>query len=418
MLDIIKKKISIQSLTVGVIGLGYVGLPLACAFSKKFKTIGYDKNKNRINELKKNFDTNSSVKSQVLKKINFTSSTKKLKKCDLFILCLPTPVYKNKKPDLSILINALKQICQIGINNKIIIVESTIAPGDSEELLIPFIEKKTSLKINRNFYYGFSPERINPGDKKKNIFNITKIVSGSNPKLTNLLYNLYKKVIKNVIMAKNIKEAEMAKIIENCQRDINIAFMNEIASICELLQIKTNEVLRLASSKWNFLKFKPGFVGGHCIGVDPYYLANKCEKLKYKPKIILSGRYVNENFKNIILKKIQKKLPISKGKRILLMGITYKENCNDIRNSKALELYKLLKKNNFSVDIYDPLVEEKNIKKISELNKNYYDAIIIAVAHTIFKRINYNKICESGKKNFFVFDIQNIFPNKSRSVYL
>jgi UDP-N-acetyl-D-galactosamine dehydrogenase len=418
MLTILKEKILNNSLTVGLVGMGYVGLPLAGAFSKKFKTIGYDHDKKRITELKSNFDKNHSVNLKILKKIYFSKNLNDLKLCDVIIFTLPTPINKKNKPNLSILLNSIKKISITGIKNKLLIVESTIAPGDSEELIIPLIEQKSNLKINQDFYYGFSPERINPGDKKNNIYNITKIVSGSNKNITNIIYILYKKIIKNIIKTNTIKEAEMAKIIENCQRDINIGFINEISNICHLLNISTHKVLKLASTKWNFIKFKPGLVGGHCIGVDPYYLAEKSIKLGYNPKIILSGRNVNENFPYKIFKKIKKKLGTKIKKRILLMGITYKENCNDIRNSKAIKLYKIFKEKNFIIDIYDPLIEIKSLKKIKKPKKFQYDVIIIAVGHDIFKKMGYNKICQLGKKEFFIYDIQNIFPNKPRSIYL
>jgi UDP-N-acetyl-D-galactosamine dehydrogenase len=422
---ILRDKIANEEAVIGIIGLGYVGLPLAQYFSKKFSVVGYDKNKKRINELKNNVDINDiKIKKKKLININFSHSSKILGQADIIIITTPTPVKKNNYPDLKCVLDALKSIVETGLNKKLVILESTVFPNASNELFIRFLEKKAKLKINKDFYFGYSPERINPGDEKKTLYNIDKIVSGSNKYSTDLVKRLYKKIIKKVHVAKNILIAETAKVIENCQRDINIAFINEIALICNKLKISTHEVLRLASTKWNFLKFKPGLVGGHCISVDPYYLTYKLKKLKYKPKIILAGRKLNENIPNFIVSKFSKIIKLKKNKtRILLMGVSYKPDCNDFRNSKSLKIADLLMKKKINLDIYEPYFVKKDhiknyaIKKYSfiskkKIKKNFYDAIIISVEHKIFKKIGFEKISKFGKKNCLIFDVKSIFPGK------
>lgn len=295
-------------------------------------------------------------------------------------------------------------------------MESTVYPGASQEF-INFLEKKTDYKINNDFYFGYSPERINPGDKKNTLKTIAKIVSGSNHNAKNLVKLIYKKIIKKIYVAKNIEYAEMAKVIENCQRDINIAFINEVALICDKLKLNSSEVINLASTKWNFMKFKPGLVGGHCIGVDPYYLAYKAKKIGYNPKIILSGRKLNEYMPVFVTKKINK-ITENKKNKILIMGLSYKKDSNDFRNSKSIDLYKMLSKKH-DVSVYDPYLRKEIVKELKiknhkiNLKNNNYDLIIISVDHSEFKKIGLKKIKKVGKKNVKIFDLKNLFPNNN-----
>tara|TARA_B100000965_G_C19601690_1_gene763142 strand:+ start:3193 stop:4467 length:1275 start_codon:yes stop_codon:yes gene_type:complete len=418
----ISSKIYKNKLEISVLGLGYVGLPVAHSFSKKFKVIGFDINKKRIKELKKNFDNNRSITKKDLKNsnIDFTSNFKNMRNSEILIITTPTPINLSKNPDLKFIFKALKFIALLGIKNKIIILESTVYPGASETKFIKYLEMLTGLSVNKDFFYGYSPERINPGDKINTFKNIAKIVSGSNMKTSEIIYQLYKKVVNNVHKASSILSAETSKLIENSQRDLNVAFVNEISIICNKLKIQSSEALKLASTKWNFLNFSPGLVGGHCIGVDPYYLFYSSKKLGYKPKALLAGRILNESYHKFLVKKFlnyfnKKKI------NILLMGATYKANCNDLRNSKSLEIFKILKKRNYKIDIYDPNINKKKIKNfkfVKNPRKKFYDGIIISVDHAIFKKMGYKKILTYGKKNCKIFDIKNLFPNKKNMIYL
>ena len=348
-----------------ILGLGYVGLPLAFEFSKKFKVTGFDLNKQKIKNLKNNIDTTGEIEIKNLNKLNkisFTSNIEECKNCNIFIVTVPTPILKNKKPDLSYLKKASSFISRVIKKNDLVIYESTTFPGCTEEICIPIIEKKSKLILNTDFLCGYSPERVNPSDKKHKIPNINKIVSGSNSKALRKVVNLYKKIIKaKIIKTSNIKVAEAAKVIENTQRDINIAFVNELMIIFNRLNIDTNEVLKAASSKWNFLKFNPGLVGGHCIGVDPYYLEFKAKQLGIKPQVISAGRNINDSIPKFVIKKIFEILKIRKNLKdktnILILGITFKENCNDFRNSKIFDIIRLLKKNGLNVDVFDPVAD-------------------------------------------------------------
>jgi UDP-N-acetyl-D-galactosamine dehydrogenase len=410
---------------IAIIGLGYVGLPLALAFGEKFNTIGFDIKKNRIRELQSKNDSNllSNKKSFYRsKKLKFSSNTHDLRNANIFIITVPTPVNKNKTPDLRHLRSASKTVANNLKKNDLVIYESTVYPGLTEEECIPVLEKYSKLELNKDFFVGYSPERISPGDGKE-LKNISKVVSGSNLRSTNIVYNLYKKIIKaEVYKATSIKVAEASKVIENSQRDINISFMNEISLICSRLGINTSEVLEAANTKWNFLNFKPGLVGGHCISVDPYYLSYKARKLKYSPKVILSGRSINDQMgyyvANILLKKFKKKnLKLSECV-VGILGVTYKENCNDLRDSKVLDIIKVLQKAKVKLKVYDPIVNSKDFNKyypnlkIKKIDQKL-DALIVAVSHKEFLRLNYTKIKNILKnENSIVMDIKSIFNDK------
>ncbi len=410
---------------IAIIGLGYVGLPLALAFGEKFETLGFDINQERIKELQQKNDSNLLTKRQSFyksKKLTFTSNKKDLRNANTFIITVPTPVKKNKTPDLSYLHSASKIVANNLKKNDLVIYESTVYPGLTEEECIPFLERYSNLEFNKDFFVGYSPERISPGDNKE-LRDISKVVSGSNSKIANIVYNLYKKIVKaKVYKATSIKVAEASKVIENAQRDINISFMNEISLICSRLKINTSEVLKAANTKWNFLNFKPGLVGGHCISVDPYYLTYKAKKLKYSPKVILSGRNINDKMgyyvASILLKKLKKNnLKFSECK-VGILGVTFKENCNDLRGSKVLDIIKVLQKAKIKLQVYDPIVSSKNFNKyypnlkIKKIHKKL-DAIIIAVSHKEFLRLNYNKLKNMLKnQNSIVIDVKSIFNDE------
>ena len=406
---------------ITIIGLGYVGLPLAIEFAKKFDVLGFDISKHRVDELKRGIDTNDEfVKSEILNsKLNFTCSESDLIDSDFYIITVPTPLKKSNKPDLRPLKSASLIVGKKIKRGDIVIYESTVYPGCTEEDCIPIIEKTSGLAYNVDFFCGYSPERINPGDKKRKLSNIKKVVSGSNLKVSKTVNDLYLEIISaGTYIAPSIKVAEASKIIENVQRDVNISLMNEFALIFEKLNLDTKEVLDAASTKWNFLNFKPGLVGGHCIGVDPYYLAYKSEKSGYKPKVLLNGRKVNNNISKNIFKSIQKQCIDSeinlKKCRILIMGLTFKENCSDTRNSKVFNLYNHFKKLNNNIDVYDPYVDKdevyriSNIKLINRINKKY-DVVVLAVAHNQFLDINYKNILN---KNYVLYDVKSVLPKK------
>ena len=412
-----------KNLRLAIVGVGYVGLPLALAFGKKRNVIVYDINKNRIIELKKNIDKNlefnrHQIKS--VKKLKFTHDTKDLASVNCFIITVPTPIDKFKKPDLQPLIRATKMIAKIIKFNDLIIYESTVYPGCIEEICVPIFENISNLKFNRDFFCGYSPERINPGDKKYIISKIKKITSGSTPQVAKLVDDLYNEIITaGTHKAPSIKVAEAAKVIENTQRDLNIALVNELSIIFGKLKIDTEDVLKAAESKWNFLPFRPGLVGGHCIGVDPYYLTHKAKQVGYRPEIILSGRKINDNMGNYVTLKLirefkKKKIKI-KGSKILIMGLTFKENCSDTRNSGVKSVVDGLKKYNCNLDLYDPLANVDDIKKlygcrpISYLNNNTYDGILLTVAHKEFRRIGETKIINLCKKNHVIYDLKYLF---------
>ena len=389
-----------NNITIGIIGLGYVGLPLAVEFGKFFKTIGYDINLNRIRDLKKGIDSTLEIKSEQIKKsifLNIVDNETILNEVNVYIVTVPTPVDKNNKPDLNIIINATKLIAKYLSKNDIVIFESTVYPGLTEEVCVPILEKKSGLKFNLDFFCGYSPERINPGDKVHTLTKIKKIVSGSNEETAIKINEIYSTIIEaGTYVASSIKVAEAAKVIENAQRDINIAFINELAKIFNLLNIDTNEVLDAASTKWNFLPFRPGLVGGHCIGVDPFYLAQKAMELGYDSKIILAGRRLNDGMSKYVSDEFLKLLIDNdikiKGCKVLILGVTFKENCPDIRNSKVFEIIDILEDYGINLEIHDPWVDTLNTNlkyKINSKLKTHedYSGILVCVGHNKF--LNY-----------------------------
>ena len=412
-----------KDLQLAIIGLGYVGLPLALEFAKKRKVVGFDINGKRIKELNYGEDKNLEFnKNQLenLDNLNFTNNPQDLKSVNCYIITVPTPVDKFNKPDLKLLFNASEMIGKIIKKNDLIIYESTVYPGCVEEECAKILEKFSKLKFNQDFFCGYSPERINPGDKEYTLSNIKKITSGSTAEIADLVDELYKEIITvGTHKVSSIKVAEAAKVIENTQRDLNIALINEISILFRKLDIDTHEVLEAAKTKWNFLPFKPGLVGGHCIGVDPYYLTHKAQEIGYKPKIILAGRELNDNMGNYVamelINAMKKKNIQIKGAKILIMGLTFKENCSDIRNSGIQKVITELKKFECDLDLLDPLADRENINNIYKIypimktDDNVYDAVLIAVAHDEFKKIGLNKIKTSCKKNHVIFDLKNLF---------
>ena len=413
-----------------MIGLGYVGLPLAVLFSKKYKVIGYDIDTSRVEELKNLNDRTNEVdsiklKNTFLNNFEITSNLDKISDCNIYIITVPTPIDNNKKPNLSYLINATKEIGKNLSKGDLVIFESTVYPGCTEEECVPILEKTSGLIYNKDFFCGYSPERINPGDKKNTIEKIVKVTSGSSKFSADVVDELYKSVITaGTHRAQSIKVAEASKAIENAQRDLNISFVNELSIIFDKMGIDTTDVLEAASTKWNFLDFRPGLVGGHCISVDPYYLTHKAESLGYNPKVILSGRKVNENMAkfvaNKLLLKMEEKCIEIKDAEILILGITYKENCPDTRNTKIPEVYNVLKNNGSKVSVYDPYASGKQVKKDYSINlvKNLkkYDGIILAVAHNKFKKLNFEQLLKDSKS--VIFDLKSVLKKSNADVRL
>ncbi|MCZ6149470.1 nucleotide sugar dehydrogenase [Campylobacter ureolyticus] len=411
-----------MSIKISVIGLGYVGLPLAVAFSDKFKVIGFDVNEKRVEELNKFNDKTLEIDLEKLKnaitnnKMKLSSNIDDIKECNFYIVSVPTPVDKNNRPDLTPLLKASQSVGSVLKKGDIVVYESTVYPGATEEECVPVLEKFSNLKFNEDFFCGYSPERINPGDKEHTITKIKKITSGSTKKVADIVDDVYASIIKaGTFKASSIKVAEAAKVIENTQRDINIAFVNELAMIFEKMHIDTTEVLKAAGTKWNFLKFNPGLVGGHCIGVDPYYLTHKAQELGYHPEIILAGRRINDNMGKYAANRVVKLMikhdkKINKAK-VLILGITFKENCPDIRNSRVIDVIKELNEFGCNVDVYDPwadkneVLREYNLNLIENLNLNNYDAVVLAVAHDEFKNLDFSNL------NAVTFDIKGILQN-------
>lgn len=392
-----------QNINICIIGLGYVGLPLAHAFSKKYKVIGFDTSQWRIDELRAGHDrtlelSEMQVKEALTNGMEFTLNIDDIKDCNIFIVTVPTPIDKNKRPDLTPLIKASETIGKVLKKDDIVIYESTVYPGATEEDCVPALEKFSNLKFNQDFFCGYSPERINPGDKEHTVTKIKKVTAGSTPKIGKKVNELYASIITaGTHLAPTIKVAEAAKVIENSQRDINIAFVNELAIIFNKLGIDTNAVLEAAGTKWNFLPFRPGLVGGHCIGVDPYYLTHKAQQVGYNPEIILAGRRLNDNMgiyvANQVIKLMIKKGHKIGGSKVLVLGITFKENCPDIRNSRVIDVIEELREFGCNVDVYDPWADAKEVEHEYrfELTKIFdtakYEAIVLAVAHNEFKEL-------------------------------
>ncbi len=408
--------------SIAVIGLGYVGLPLAVEFGKKIKTLGFDINKKRVEELRHGLDmTNETDASKIseAKFLTFSTNIEDLSSSNIFIVTVPTPVDHFKTPDLTALLNASKMIGSFLKKGDVVIYESTVYPGCTEEDCVPILEKASALKFNHDFFCGYSPERINPGDKVNTLTKIKKVTSGSTPEVADMVDNLYKQIITaGTYKAPSIKVAEASKAIENAQRDINISFINELSLIFDRMNIDTTDVIEAAATKWNFLKYKPGLVGGHCIGVDPYYLAHKAEALGYHPQVILSGRRVNDNMGMFVANKVVK-LMIQKGGTIkksnaLVLGITFKENCSDIRNSKVIDIYNELLQFGIEVCVYDPyadhneVMKEYSIKLTTTLEK--YDAVILAVSHEEFLKMNIQALKKSEMS--VIYDIKSFLDRK------
>ena len=411
---------------VAVVGLGYVGLPLAIEFANKYHTVGFDINTNRVKELNNYIDRTKEVESFILKekienkKITITTDLNEIASCNFFIITVPTPTDKNNRPDLRPMISASKMIGSVLKKDDIVIFESTVYPGVTEDICAPALEESSKLIYNKDFFLGYSPERINPGDKEHTVSKILKITSGSTSKTAELVDNLYKSIISaGTYLASSIKVAEAAKVIENSQRDINIAFVNELAKIFNLLDIDTNEVLKAAGTKWNFLNFKPGLVGGHCIGVDPYYLAQKAQEVGYHSEIILAGRRLNDGMGKYIATELIKQMAIKdikiKDANILILGFTFKENCPDVRNTKVIDIVNELITYNTKLLIFDPIADQKEVEEeygVSILQKieveQKFDAIILAVAHNEFHKLDLKKL---RKDNSIIYDIKSFYKS-------
>ncbi|SDT46250.1 UDP-N-acetyl-D-galactosamine dehydrogenase [Mucilaginibacter mallensis] len=414
---------------IAIIGLGYVGLPLAVEFAKKHAVVGFDTGKRRITELNSGFDRTLSADGASLKEVvkvdgatcglHFTDKIEDTSDCNFYIVTVPTPVDKINRPDLTHLYKASETVGKVLKKGDIVIYESTVYPGATEEECVPILEKVSGLKFNVDFFAGYSPERINPGDKEHTLTKVLKITSGSTPEVADKVDQLYNTIIvAGTHKATSIKVAEAAKVIENAQRDINIAFVNELAKIFNRLNIDTDEVLQAAGTKWNFLKYKPGLVGGHCIGVDPYYLARKAQQVGYHPEIILAGRRLNDGMgeyvaHEVVKLMIKKDIEV-KGSDVLVMGVTFKENCLDVRNTKVIDIVNTLKEYDINITIFDPLADPHDLNheygwtSVKELNKkDCYDALIIAVAHDEFKSLDLTKLC---KENKVIYDVKGMLP--------
>ncbi len=405
---------------IALIGLGYVGLPLAVEFGKRFEVVGFDINQSRINDLNDGIDSTLEITSEEFKDaiyLSFSTNLDDLSDCEIFIITVPTPIDKKKKPDFTPLEKSSQAVGSILKKGDIVIYESTVYPGATEEVCVPILEEQSGLVFNKDFYCGYSPERINPGDKNHRVTNIKKVTAGSTPEIASEVDELYQKIIiAGTHKAESIKIAEAAKVIENTQRDVNIALINELAIIFKKLDIDTESILRAAATKWNFLPFKPGLVGGHCIGVDPYYLVHKAQEVGYNPKIILEGRRLNDGMGSYVADQVSK-LMTKKcihvvDANILIMGLTFKENCPDLRNTQVVDLVEKFKGFHCNVDVYDPWVDKNealdvySIKLIDQPVADKYDAILLAVAHDEFKELSLDKIKSFGKDNYVLYDIK------------
>ena len=415
--------INTKNTKIAIIGLGYVGLPLAVEFGKVFETIGFDINKSRIEELLGGKDSTLEVTShefQEATKLSYTIDAKDIQNCNIFIVTVPTPIDEHKKPDLTPLVNASKTVGRLLKKDDLVIYESTVYPGATEEVCVPILEQHSGLNFNQDFFCGYSPERINPGDKEHRIAMIKKVTSGSTLGAADRVDTLYQSIITaGTHKAGSIKIAEAAKVIENTQRDVNIALINELAMIFNKLDIDTEAVLEAAGTKWNFLPFRPGLVGGHCIGVDPYYLTHKAIEADYHPEMILAGRRLNDNMGSYVVDQVSK-LMIKKrihvvDANVLIMGLTFKENCPDLRNTRVADLVTEFEIFNCNVDVYDPLADqaeayrEYGITLVSEPNNSNYDAIVLAVAHDEFKQMTLSQIKAFGKDSHVIYDIKYLF---------
>jgi len=412
-----------SSRKLAIIGLGYVGLPLAVEFGKKRTTIGFDINEARVKELRRFRDSTLECEPKELReatRLSYTTDPKALKSCGIFIVTVPTPIDKYNRPDLTPVESASRTVGAALKKNDVVIFESTVYPGCTEEVAVPILEKMSGLKFNRDFFCGYSPERINPGDKQHRLPTIRKITSGSTPAVADFVDALYASIITaGTFKASSLRVAEAAKVIENTQRDVNIALINELALIFHRLGIDTEEVLDAAGTKWNFLPFRPGLVGGHCIGVDPYYLTHKAQEIGYHPEMILAGRRLNDNMplevaQRVVQLMVRKRVHV-KGSRVLVMGLTFKENCPDVRNSKVIDVVRELLRHGAKVDTYDPWVDPKVVKHeygitpIAKPAAHRYDAVVIAVAHREFKAMGIRAVRRLTKARHVIFDIKHVF---------
>ncbi len=408
---------------IGIVGLGYVGLPLAVEFGKHYLVVGFDINTHRIDRLKKGFDDTLEVTSEDLnsaKSLSFTSEIEHLETCSIYIITVPTPVDKYKKPDLTPIMRASETVGRILKPGDIVIFESTVFPGCTEEICVPILEKESGLEFNKDFYCGYSPERINPGDKVHTVTTIKKVTSGSTPEIADRIDDLYSSIITaGTFKASSIKVAEAAKVIENAQRDINIAFVNELSKIFNRMNIDTTEVLNAAGTKWNFLNFKPGLVGGHCIGVDPYYLTYKAESLGYRPEIILAGRRINDSMGKFVVREVLKGLSttgsLNNDIKVLVMGVTFKENCPDVRNTRVVDIVEEFTDYAIDVDVYDPMAskeevkDEYNLELVDNPDFDEYQALILAVPHEQFMKMDWKELSKNAK---VVYDVKSVLPQE------
>ena len=417
------QRFNLRNLRIGVIGLGYVGLPLAVEFGKRFTTVGFDVKAARVDELRRGHDSTLETDAAELAaatKLTCTTKLADLKPCRVFIVTVPTPINEYKRPDLTPLVKSSESVGQVLKKGDVVVYESTVYPGCTEEVCVPILERVSGLKFNKDFFAGYSPERINPGDKEHRLPTIKKVTSGSTPEAAEFVDSFYRSIITaGTHKASSIKVAEAAKVIENTQRDVNIALVNELALIFNRLGIDTEEVLNAAGSKWNFLPFRPGLVGGHCIGVDPYYLTHKAQAIGYHPEVILAGRRINDNMGNYVAQQvaqlmIQRRIQV-KDARILIMGLTFKENCPDVRNTKIVDVVKELEKYGARVDVFDPWADadeaehEYGFRPVGKLKPGTYDAVVMGVAHKEFRAMGIGKVRALGKKSHVLYDIKYVF---------
>ncbi len=416
---------NIKDLRIGIIGLGYVGLPLSVEFGKKYPTVGYDINHERVSELQKGEDATLECSSEELasaEHLSFTSNAAEIEGCNFYIVTVPTPIGESTRPVLTPLKNASKLLGRVISKGDVVVFESTVYPGATEEYCVPFIEEESRLKMNEGFFVGYSPERINPGDKDRRLPDIPKVTSGSTDEAAEYVDSVYRSIITaGTHKASSIKVAEASKVIENTQRDVNIALVNELAMIFERVGIDTEEVLEAAGTKWNFLNFRPGLVGGHCIGVDPYYLTFKAQRLGYHPQMILACRRINDNMplyvSGQIIKQMLEKGIQPKGSKVLVLGVAFKENCPDVRNSKVLDIVSELASYGCDVDVSDPWVDAADVRAqyevdiVSDPAKGAYDVVVIAVAHDDFRELGAEGIRAFGKENSVLYDIKYVLPS-------
>ena len=415
-----------------IVGLGYVGLPLAVEFGRRYPTIGFDINKERVAELRHKRDSTLEVSPQELAaaaRLTYSTELRDIADCNVYIVTVPTPIDAYKRPDMSALRSASKAIGEVIKRGDVVVYESTVYPGATEEVCLPIIEKTSGLKLNTDFFAGYSPERINPGDKLHRLTTIIKVTSGSTPAAADFVDRLYGSIVTaGTHRASSIRVAEAAKVIENTQRDLNIALINELTLIFERMDIDTEEVLLAAGTKWNFLPFRPGLVGGHCIGVDPYYLTFKAQEIGYHPEIILAGRRINDSMGEHVVDRVvklmtQRKIHVVDSK-VLILGLAFKENCPDIRNTRVVDLVRELKRYHADVDVHDPwvhasdAVEEYGFRMIDSLSKGHYDAIVIAVAHDQFREMGIDAIRQLGKPECVIFDVKHLFPKQTTTARL